>query len=172
MDFGYYLAEQIKKHPSVMPEDIAKACYQAAMGAEHLLADTSAAKRYFDAEFDAVEPRDGELFECLSDEICRVDLGVWKSTGQPKERLFEAFVRTATVSRGGRETLEKYLAEAEEVICNQSVGFTVVEWREFLFKYKAAGMPPIHHSEAYRQSEKPAYRIVSRALISEILDFS
>ena len=153
----------------MMPEDIAKACYQAAMGAEHLLADTSAAKRYFDAEFDAVEPRDGELLECLSDEICRVNLGVWKSMGLSKERLFDAFVSTATVSHGGRETLEKYLADAEDVIQCENVRFSLDEWRDFLCKYKAAGMPQVHHSEVYRKNEKPAYRIVIKALVLEML---
>lgn len=169
MDFKYYLTEQIRKHPSMMPEDVAKVCYQAAMGAEHLLMDVSAAKRYFDAEFDATQPREGELYECLSDEICRVDLGVWKKKGLPKEKLFDMFVRTATVKRGGKETLEKYLSEAEEVISDGNVAFTLDAWREFFEDYKAAGMPAIHHGDVYRQREKPAYRIVGRAFISELL---
>ena len=152
----------------MMPQDVAKACYQAAMGAEHLLLDTEAAKKYFDAEFDAVEMRDGELAENMSDEICRVDLGVWKAMGMPKEQLFDLFSRTVTVSRGGRETLEKYLSEAEEVIKNEPVIFTVDDWSDFLEKYKAAGLPAVHHSENYRQKEKPAYRIVDRSLLSEI----
>lgn len=165
MKFKDYLAEQIKKHPSAMPQDIAKMCYQAAMGAEHLLSDTSAARRYFDAEFDATEPRSGELFECLSDEICRVDLGAWKASGLPKEWLFNMFVGTATVKRGGRDALEEYLWEAEELIHSVSVGFTAKEWLIFIKNYRAAGLPAIHHSDSYRQGERPAYRIVHRAFL-------
>ena len=93
----------------MQPQDVVKMCYQAAFGAEHLLADASIAKRYFDAEFDATEPREGELFECLSDEICRVDLGVWKAKGLPPELLFDRFVATARVPRGGKELFLKYL---------------------------------------------------------------
>lgn len=33
------LAEQMRIHPSMTPRDIAKLCYQAARGAEHLLTD-------------------------------------------------------------------------------------------------------------------------------------
>ncbi len=166
MDFSFYLTEQIKKHPSIMPQDVAKICYQAAMGAEHLLSDTSAAKRYFDAEFETIEPRRGELFECLTGDVCRVDLGAWKATGMPREWLFNMFVGTATVKRGGKEILEEYIASAEDVLKSASVRFSAEEWRGFIKNYREMGMPAVHHSEAYRQSEKPSYRIVDRAFLS------
>lgn len=165
MDFKNYLIEQLKKHPSMQPQDVVKMCYQAAFGAEHLLSDVSAAKRYFDAEFEATEPREGELFEYLSDEICRVDLGVWKARGLSPDLLFDRFVATARVPRGGKELFLKYLSEAEACFSDLSFGFSMEEWQEFLEKYKRAGMPAVHHSEAYRNSEKPAYRIVLRDLI-------
>ena len=165
MEFRYYLEDQIKKHPSIMPRDVAKACYQAAMGAEHLLCDLAAARRYFDAEFDSVESRGGEIYECLSDDICRVDLGAWKATGMPREWLFNMFAATATVKRGGRELLEKHLADADAVVSSKNVSFSAEEWREFLKKYREAGLPAIHHSDSYRVSEKPAYRIVDRGFL-------
>ena len=84
MSFKHYLTEQIKKHPSMMPQDVIKLCYQAAFGAEHLLADISAARRYFDSELASVDARDGELFEMISEKVCRVDLGVWKKKNLPR----------------------------------------------------------------------------------------
>ena len=165
MDFKIYLTNQLKKHPSIMPQDIAKICYQAAMGAEHLLPDTSAARRYFDAEFDSTEPREGELYELLSDDICRVDLGAWRATGMPREWLFNMFVGTATVERCGRAALEEYLCAAEEVVFDSEVAFSKEEWREFMEKYRAAGLPAVHHSQNYRENEHPAYRIVDRRFL-------
>jgi hypothetical protein len=162
MDFKYYLLEQLKKHPVMQPQDVVKMCYQAAFGAEHLLADVSAAKRYFDAEFDAIEPREGELFESLSDAICRVDLGVWKAKGLSKELLFEAFCAAARVESNGSEALVGYLSEASEAIMahEDQFAFAMAEWDEFREKYMEMGMPAMHHSEAYRKSERPSYRIV------------
>ena len=165
MKFKEYLIESLKKHPSIMPRDVAKLCYQAAMGAEHLLMDASAARKYFDAEFDVTDVRDGELFECLSDDVCRVDLGAWKKTGMPKEWLFNMFVGTASVSRGGRDVLEKYLEDADEVIAGIGENFPLAEWRNFAEEYRAKGMPAVHHSDAYRELERPAYRIVDRGFI-------
>lgn len=44
MKFKSYLIQQIRKHPAMMSRDVAKMCYQAAMGAEHLLSDTDGRK--------------------------------------------------------------------------------------------------------------------------------
>lgn len=169
MDFKYYLAEQIKKHPSMMPQDVVKLCYQAAMGAEHLLSDISAARRYFDAEFDSVLPREGELFESLSDEICRVDLGVWKAKGLNGDVLFEAFCAAAKAKSDGRDVLVGYVLDAGAFIeeHEDSFSFSVDRWNDFLKEYLAMGMPAVHHSEIYRQAERPSYRIVKKGSLKE-----
>ena len=169
MNFEFYLNEHIKKHPSAMPQDIVKLCYQAAMGAEHLLRDTSAARRYFFGEFEAVEARDGEIYECISDDICRVDLGVWKSRGLSPDALFDIFVESAQTHEGNRKRLEEYLLTAERAIPGLDVGFAPEDWRGFIEKYKAAGCPAVHHSENYREREKPSYRIVRTAFLPDIL---
>ena len=149
-----------------MPQDIVKMCYQAAFGAEHLLSDITAAKRYFDAEFDSVEAKDDGMLEFLSDDVCRIDLGAWKSTGMPKEWLFNIFVCSATVSRGGENFLEKYLDSASEAVGNGEFCFSLSQWRDFIDKYRAAGCPAIHHSPEYREKERPAYRIADRSFLN------
>lgn len=174
----------------MMPQDVIKLCYQAAFGAEHLLADISAARRYFDSELASVDARDGELFEMISDKVCRVDLGVWKKKNLPPERLFEAFVASARVEISDKECFFENISIADEIVkanlldfsqrsAQNFVGdpshdtrggaldFTLDEWRDFLAEYKEKGMGAVHHSPRYRENEKPAYRIVLRELIEE-----
>jgi ABC-type transport system involved in cytochrome bd biosynthesis fused ATPase/permease subunit len=43
--------------------------------------------------------------------------------------------------------------------------FSAQEWSSFIEAYRAQGMPAIHHSEQYRQAEKPAYRLVRRDML-------
>ncbi len=169
MDFKEYFILHAKKHPSIMPQDVVKFCYQAALGAEHLLADIEAARRYFDAEFDKVEARDGDLIEFLTDELCRVDLGIWKFRGLPREVLFDAFAESARVKNGGKEVLAGYLDDAEACFSKLELSFSLDEWRAFLEKYAEAGMPAVHHSEAYREREKPSYRVVDRVILNKII---
>ena len=80
MDFDFYLKEQLKLHPSMQMQDIIKMCYQATFGVEHLLSDTKRAKQYFHQEY-TTTPADASLplYEAISDEFCRVNLGAWKA---------------------------------------------------------------------------------------------
>ena len=159
-----YLTEHIKKHPSVMPQDIVKFCYQAAFGAEHLLSDVAAARRYFDAEFDATSPHMCELVECLSDDIARVDLGAWKQMGLPKEWLFHMFVASTNFRKGQISDFEEHLSCVDGVL-HEALNFGSEEWHRYLDQYKANGIGAVHHSEQYRNAEKPAYRLVDRRFL-------
>ena len=57
MNFTTCLQEQLRLHPAMQPRDVIKLCYQAARGAEHLLADLTRARAYFDQEY-AATPAD------------------------------------------------------------------------------------------------------------------
>lgn len=157
-----YLIEHLGKHPSMMPQDVIKLCYQAVFGAEHLLFNISTAKIYFDHEFDSVEAIDGELCEMISDDVCRVNLAVAKAKGIDRDLIFNAFVSSAKIGQGENDRFIGFLEEAEEIVRSGICNFSLDEWREFLEKYKDAGMPAVHHSQRYRDAEKPSYRIVNR----------
>lgn len=162
-----YLTSQLRAHPSMTPLDVAKLCYQAAYGAEHLLADPERARGYLARELDSVTPcEDVPLAEAISPEVCRVNLAPWKARGLSADRLFAMFSATASVTRGGRDLLLSYLEEAEALILTGDTSVSPEAWREFMTAYEAAGYPAVHHSEAYRAAESPAYRIVLRDILS------
>ena len=156
MNFTAYVEEQLHLHPSTQPRDVIKQCYQAAKGAEHLLMDTTRARAYFDQEY-AATPADAAqpLFDAISDNVCRVNLAAWKAAFLPTDWLFRMFVHTASVPMGGSELLEEYITEAA------MVASTLPGWEESLAAWQETGMPAVHHSDAYRAAEKPAYRIVN-----------
>lgn len=137
-------------HPSMQPQDIAKLCYQAARGAEHLLTDKQAAKDFFFTEFATVAAKEAPLFEAISERTVRVNLAAWKARGMDATWLWTLFANSSC--RVGAP-IEDYLAEAEALL--QSAEFS-----SYIKEYKASGMPTVHHSEAYRKAEAPAYRIV------------
>lgn len=157
MSFTDHLQEQLRLHPSIQPQDVIKLCYQAAKGAEHLLADVSRARGYFDQEY-AATPADAAapLFESLSENVARVNIAAWKAANLPAEWLFRMFVHTATVALNGADLLADCIAQADAL-----VGETLPGWQEALAAWTAQGRPAVHHSEAYRAAEHPAYRIVN-----------
>lgn len=164
MGFRSYLAAQIGLHPSVMPKDLVKLSYQAAFGAEHLLLDEGAAERRLLEEFERTEAKDLPLFEEISENFCRINIAAWRWAELPPEWLFRIF-RSARPEEGGEEHLRSYLSEAREVVRGGGVRFSLQEFDEYLEEYQKAGMPPVRHSEEYRLSERPAYRIASSRYI-------
>ena len=168
MSIKKYLKEQFVLHPSMMPSDVAKLCYQAAMGAEHLLTDTEGARRYFEAELSSVEERRCPMIEQISDDVIRIDLGAWKAKGLPGEWLFNMFCASACYRSDGKSRLAEYLSEAEETLEKAERQFSDNEWQDFVDDYINKGMPAIHHSALYRQYEKPSYRIVDARFLSVI----
>ena len=163
MCFEKYLLQQIAQHPSMQPQDVAKLCYQAAYGAEHLLEDVSAAAEYFRREFETVPAGDSPLYEYISPDYARVNLAAWKKSGMPGAWLFALFCAGAGPNEQGREVLENYLGIAEENLSDFSFSFQ--SWREFIEDYSKRGMPALHHSALYRQAERPAYRLVRRDML-------
>ncbi len=168
MSITPYLTKQLHRHPSMRPQDVIKLCYQAARGAEHLLADPERARRYLEAEFASVAAAEGELYEPISDKVCRVNLAVWKARGLPIDRLFRLFVDSCKITPDADAIFAAYLAEADALIGRVNTAFSHSDWEDFLAAYRQAGMPALHHSEAYRMAEHPAYRIVRRELCGEI----
>ena len=156
MMFKHYLTEQVKLHPSAEPRDIIKLCFQAAFGAEHLLGDIPRVRDYFNEEFQNVRERDGLLFEPIADDVCRVNLAVWKKQQLPDEWLFNLFVLSASFKREkGEEFFWEYMAQAEEMGLLHSADGSPLE------EYKKGGLKPVHHSDVYRANESPSYRVVS-----------
>lgn len=76
-------------------QDWMKLCFQAAFGAEHLALDPAAAKNYLREEFEETPVGSEPLYEEISEETVRVNLGAWKREGLPEEWLLRMFLQTA-----------------------------------------------------------------------------
>lgn len=154
--------EQVCRHPSMEPQDVIKLCYQVAFGAEHLLEDREAAKAYFEREFDQAQSEvDEPLTEFIGNGMYRVNLGAWRKHRLPPEWLFRMFAETASSSPKDRKA--KFAAcvrEAGELVAAGVFRFDKGNWEAYLQGYPLTEPVPVHHSESYRQGEKPAYRLV------------
>lgn len=162
MSFENYLIEQINRHPSFGPQDVVKMCYQAAFGAEHLLSDIEAAKKYFDEEYAATKPMEMPIYEPISENVCRVNMAAWKYKGLPKAWLFKIFTGSMKLYDGNKALFLQYLEETETALQKAGVSFETEAWHTYLNEYKNAGMTAVHHSYRYRENENPAYRIAHR----------
>lgn len=167
MDFGYYLKHQIELHPSMQMQDVVKMCYQAVFGVEHMLTDIEKARQYFHQEYEATPASFSiPLYEPISENFCRINLGAWKARNLEPEELFDLFLASASHNiPGTRFDLNNCAKSVEKIIAKGLLPFSLEEWKEYYISYKNNGMLPVHHSEAYRLAEQPAYRLVRKSLL-------
>lgn len=162
MDFESCLRNHIATHPYVMPQDLVKFCYQAALGAEHLMVDIVLAERNFYDEYGAVESDDSQpLMEPLSEEFVRVNFAKYKSLGLDPDELFVAFVSSVTKREDSDLLLVKYLSISEKIIGMGVCDIDAEQWNTYLEEYENGGRKPVHHSAQYRDRANPSYRVVA-----------
>lgn len=161
--FATYLKHQAVLHPSMTAQDGVKLCFQAAFGAEHILSDQDKARTALLAELAQTPPRRMEVFEEISAEYSRCNLAAWKRRKLPPEWLFRMFDHSASEKRENAAMLfMEYLDIVTACADNDLLPFSDAAWRRYKDSYLAGGVRPVHHSEPYRLSEHPAYRIVKR----------
>jgi len=148
-------------------QDIIKLCFQAVFGPEHLLADIERAKNYFMQEYEATPANPSQpLYEPVSDTFCRVNLGAWKARSLAPEELFQLFITSAANKTSGtEEDFDHCIQKAEKIIFKNIFSFSLEDWTAYYAAYKKDGIRPVHHSDAYRLAEHPAYRLVRTDLL-------
>ena len=164
-----YLIEHLDTHPLATSSDIIKFCFQATFGAEHLLKDLKAARYYFDIEYDSTNPKETIVIEALSDQVARVNFSGYKYAGYDKEALWEAFVKSASKTRGSEQEFIYNL----NTCCDMLLKYYDKEKANLLIEeinnYLDQGIRPIHHSDLYRNSYNPHYRLIEAAEVKKIL---
>ena len=162
MSIEKYLKKEINIHPHMQPQDIVKLCYQAAYGSEHLIKSKDEAKAYLRNECSCLISCDTELIENISDDICRISLNAWMNNSLPIGWLLELFFMSSNENIGSDSRFKENIAAADKIISNSNLDFTHLEWTQYLDEYMKKGIHAVHHSDKYRTTENPAYRIINR----------
>lgn len=167
MGFRELFIEQTRQHPSMEPQDAVKLCYQAAFGAEHLLREEAAVYQYLEKEYGALEPDGSALYEQIHPRMCRINLAAWKREGLPLEWLFRMFADTAADPQESGDGIFRECLDTVGLLAGQgAVPFSVEQWKGFLGTYPLCKPEAVHHSESYREKERPAYRLAGARYIT------
>ena len=158
------LIQHYKRYPDLQVEDIFKYLFQSAFGCEHLVSNQEAALAYIKREYETVSKTSKAFAEPLDGEYSRVYLSCLNE-GLAPETLARLFCLSAKKEEDGMVSLEKKIEVAKELV---EGGELVLDKNEFIQKlatWQSLGFPAIHHSEAFRASYKPAYRVVANRYV-------
>ena len=144
------------------PIDAVKLLYQNEFGVGHLITSPDAFRERLLTEMASVVPIPGRpLYENIGCGYVRVMLNSPDIGRIDPEDLVRACLRTAERGGGSMESFEKKLKELTELTAEGIFTFTPEELETRLMVYKKAGFPPVSHSEIYRESYHPAYRVTA-----------
>ena len=164
--FGGHLDD----HPFAGGDDLYKFLHQAVYGPGHAIPDREAAAAWLEREIENLElPRDGEsLCEALGGEppSVRINLRPFVLNGGDSGLLVEAFVASAKTDRGGSQRMTTVLSLAASYVQCAGRGELAPELEALTAELAKTGYPSIHHSQAYVEAYRPAYRVVDEALAS------
>lgn len=161
VDFTQCAAEQIQHYPESKIQDLVKFAYQAAWGPAHGVGDRELAWKYFSREFSMAETEDNvPLFEVISPDYCRVNLGAWKKAGLPEKWLFNMFCASAENLPDSQQFFNDYICQLGELL-----GERKDELDNFMKQYQGGA---IHHSAHYHRRYRPAYRLVNIRFITAL----
>ena len=169
VDLEELVGEHVRLHPCLGVEDVYKLLFQGVMGVGHILGDKDRAWRELKEEFervDASEFPEEPLLESVSvdGEVVRVNLRPFKRLGLSLEGLFRTMVRSAERIRVDKMGFVRVWNTFVGLVREGQLGFDFERLLDFDRVVRAGGHPLIHHSRAYVEANKPAYRIVQKRL--------
>lgn len=153
------LRDHAKRYPKMQPTDAVKLIYQNEFGGGHLIRDEQACLNYLRREYDTVA-KDASilLYEDIGNGIVRVNLAAIKE--EDLEQLSRDFVRSAADHKGNMDRFLDKLDVLKKLTKQGVFAFKLAELEDYLVGYEKAGFPAVSHSAEYRNSYRPAYRVL------------
>ena len=148
------LSDHQVRYPVMRVQDVYKLVHQSACGPAHAVMSTQAAREWLENEVrNLLDPYPEPAIDPISPNgtLVRVHLAPYLANGGELDTLLDAFLRTSREFQVNFEKLRKYLASAQTIL---------PELSDLTATLKPQNFPAVHHSETYRVTYKPAYRVI------------
>jgi hypothetical protein len=153
-------------------DDAYKLLYQGTYGVGHIMDDT--AWRRLVEEAGRVDLKDQicePVIEDISenDLMVRVNLRPYLRRGLSLEKLFKAMKETIQ-RESASEDFNRAWSVFKELVRNDEISIEKKKIYELDQEINERGPQTHHHSEAYREAYYPAYRVINKGLLDDLLD--
>ena len=162
------LSTHLARYPAMQLDDIYKLLHQAALGPGHAVDNPVAARKRLDQEIEALGDGSAEPNQDIispDGRLGRVHLRSYLAAGGDADALHRAFVETANSYPASADKLAKFCGCLGDLAAAGGIPFVQEVVLAYFGKIAQAGYPAIHHSEAFREAYRPAYRVVAVDLL-------
>ena len=170
--FRHNVRKSVIMQMNIYPEstllDLYKNFFQDKFGPGHLIADTSAAKEYLEAELSEFETSDNPNIEPTGWEnnYVRVNLSLLKKGVVPEQVFMDAFIESANTAQ--MPTVESWKHEWTKIlkiIEEMNLKLPAFEQdKAAIESLLSAGKYATHHSRTFEAAYQPHYRIISKKI--------
>ncbi len=161
------IIQQQNKYPLMEIQDLLKLIYQQEYAGGHMIIDEQNALKILRRELLTLKENDSlekeEVIEEIGNGLCRLNLKPLKGCGIEAETINQIFVNTSISVCGTRKGLLKRLFYLEGLYEQGKLPYDQKEWRAKIKDYKSNQCPLLRHSERYRETYEPAYRVVKKS---------
>ncbi|HHW30816.1 MAG TPA: hypothetical protein GXX20_03950 [Clostridiaceae bacterium] len=164
-------------YPRMQIQDVVKLIYQNEFAGGHMIENEEDSLRKLQNEWHTIETSIGayielleqnstdkktscDFFEDIGNNLYRLSLIALKYSDISLETINRFFVNTSNSIQGSIQSFEKKLDVLRQCCSDGLLPYSLEELENYLYSYKEKGYPPVSHSETYRASYFPAYRIV------------
>jgi hypothetical protein len=167
---GQLLDAHAARYPGLGLEDIYKLLHQAALGPAHAV-DGTAARLRLQSEIETLGDGPPEpLADPISPDghLARVHLRPYLGRGLDPEALADAFAETARTWVPAPDKLARFCGCLGDLADSGGIAFQRSAVESFMNARAAEGWPAVHHSTAFRERWKPAYRVVDLGFLPAV----
>ena len=165
---GQLLSAHLARYPAMQLDDIYKLLHQAALGPGHAVDNPAAARKRLDEEIAALGKAPAEpLQDIISPDgrLGRVHLRSYLAAGGSPDALHRAFLETANSYPASPDKLARFCGCLGDLAEAGGIPFAREEVLAYFEKIARDGYPVVHHSTAFRQAYRPAYRVIAVDLL-------
>ncbi len=166
------LLAHVRRYPLSTATDIFKLIYQNEFGCGHMISDENASLAMLNTELEAVDVANDVDYVDIGNGLCRLNLSAVRNHGLSATTLNKLFLLSTSEPRGTVDSFVKKIYSIIEFVRDKHYAFSSRDIAYELAVWQSSGMPIFRHSSVYRNTYKPAYRVVDAMYCKYITLFS
>ncbi len=165
------LKDHYQTYPKLQIEDVFKFLYQSVFGCEHFVSSIEKATEMILTEHGEMNREVPAEIETLDGAYCRVPL-TKMDAGLTADTFGKLFVSSSKRVGGSVTDLKEKLNIVLELVREGALPFSENDFNIAACRWESEGYPSIHHSDTFRESYHPSYRVISKEYIPFLPLFS
>jgi len=158
------LTMHCQTYPGLKIQDVLKFLHQSSFGCEHLVSSLETVTEYISKEHSTVLHEGEQQVEQLDGAYSRVPLS-YLNKGLCADTLAKLFVASSKQEKNGLIHLLKKIEVVRELVNEGILPFSLCELDNALAEWKTKGYSALHHSDTFRETYSPAYRVIANEYV-------